>query len=57
VITSFSSVGYGEIVGLTPVEFQYQMMVEMVGIGFFGYMVGTFQNLISGFKMKDQNAE
>jgi hypothetical protein len=33
------------------------MLVEMVGIGFFGYMVGTFQSLISGFKMKDQSAE
>jgi len=33
------------------------MFVEMVGIGFFGYMVGTFQNLIQGFRQKDQNAE
>ena len=42
IITSFSSVGYGEIVGLTEIEYTYQCFVEMVGIGFFGYMVGTF---------------
>ena len=33
------------------------MFVEMVGIGFFGYMVGTFQSLIQGFKQKDLSAE
>lgn len=29
----------------------------MAGIGFFGYMVGTFQSLIQGFKEKNQNNE
>lgn len=33
------------------------MLVEMAGIGFFGYMVGTFQSLIQGFKEKNQNNE
>jgi len=42
IITTFSSVGYGDIVGNTENELLYQMLVEMVGIGFFGYMVGTF---------------
>lgn len=46
VITTFSSVGYGDVVGLTKEEYIFQMFVEMVGIGFFGYMVGSFQNLI-----------
>lgn len=32
-------------------------MVEMIGIGFFGYMIGVFQNLLSGFSQKDQNSE
>ena len=42
VITSFSSVGYGDIKGNTQLEYMYQMFVEMIGIGLFGYMVGTF---------------
>lgn len=42
VITSFASVGYGEITGQTDNEYLFIMMVEMVGIGFFGYMIGTF---------------
>jgi potassium channel len=53
IITTFSSVGYGDIVGNTANENLYQMLVEMVGIGFFGYMVGTFQTLIQGFKQMD----
>lgn len=57
VITSFSSVGYGDVVGLTELENFFQMLVEMAGIGFFGYMVGTFQSLIQGFKEKNQNNE
>ena len=53
VITSFSSVGYGDVVGITGAEHIYQMLVEMFGIGFFGYMIGTFQSLIQGFRQKD----
>lgn len=49
VITTFSSVGYGEITGETNLEYLYVMIVQMIGIGFFGYMVGTFQKLILGF--------
>ena len=41
VITSFSSVGYGEIVGSSDREMGYQMLIEMMGIGVFGYMIGT----------------
>lgn len=57
VITSFSSVGYGDITGLTKLEYSFQMLVEMIGIGFFGYMIGTFQQLLQGFRVKDLKAE
>lgn len=33
------------------------MLVEMIGIGFFGYMIGTFQQLLQGFRVKDLKAE
>lgn len=33
------------------------MIVEMIGIGFFGYMIGTFLSLLTGFAVKDLKAE
>ena len=33
------------------------MLIEMMGIGVFGYMIGTIQTLFIGFGPKDQNAE
>ena len=42
VIASFTSVGYGDIKGHSTVEYLYQILVGMIGIGFYGYMIGTF---------------
>lgn len=53
VIASFTSVGYGDIKGHTTVEYSYQILVEMIGIGFYGYMIGTFQNLFRDIQTKD----
>lgn len=53
VIASFTSVGYGDIKGHTTVEYLYQILVEMIGIGFYGYMIGTFQNLFRDIQTKD----
>jgi len=33
------------------------MLIEMMGIGVFGFMIGTIQKLFLGFKVRDQNAE
>lgn len=41
VITSFSSIGYGDIKPYTKDEYVFILFMEMVGIGFFGYMLGT----------------
>lgn len=57
VITTFTSVGYGDILGVTPLENIFCMIVEMIGICFFGYIVGTFQNLIASFGVTDQLTE
>ena len=43
VITTFTSIGYGDVYGHTKLEYMYQILVEMVGMCFFGYMMGTFQ--------------
>ena len=57
VITTFSSVGYGDIFGHNSTENMFQILVELVGIAFFGYMTGTFSILIQDFKVRDQLAE
>ena len=54
VIASFSSVGYGDVYGYTQMENLFQLMVEMLGIIVFGYMIGTFQQLLLSFQVKDQ---
>lgn len=57
VMTSFSSVGYGDVTGDTDYEYLYQCFIEMIGIGIFGYMTGLIQTLFIGLKVKDQNEE
>ena len=53
IITSFTSVGYGDIFGDEPVENLFQMLVEMVGICFFGYMIGSIQGMIRDMSGQD----
>ena len=45
VITSFSSIGFGDIKPYTKDEYLFILFMEMVGIGFYGYMLGTIQKL------------
>lgn len=42
VFTTFSSVGYGDIKGNTKHEYLFQIVVEIIGMGFFGYLTGSF---------------
>lgn len=39
-MTSFTSIGYGDVTGDTNHEYLYQMLVEIVGICIFSYMTG-----------------
>lgn len=56
-ITTFTSVGYGEIKGNTKTELLFQLVLEVFGIGFFGYMTGTIQTVLLGLQNPDQLAE
>lgn len=49
VILTFTSVGYGDIRAETEIESEmlFSMLVMMVGIVFYGYMLGTFQQIMS----------
>ena len=57
VITTFTSVGYGDILGVTDFEYLYKMMVEIVSFCFFGYILGTFQSLIKNFGSNKMQVE
>ena len=46
VITTLTTVGYGDYKGYTPVEYLVQMSVEFMGIGIFSYLMGSINNLI-----------
>ena len=56
-MATFTSVGYGDIVGANEWENLFQMLVELVGMCFFGYMMWTFQALISTIGENDQQTE
>lgn len=56
-LTSYTSVGYGDITGTSYVEYLYQMLLEMLGIGIFGYMTGLIQTLFIGLGAKDLGEE
>lgn len=53
VIATFTSVGYGDIRGYTDKERFFQIAVEMIGIAFYGYMIGTFQMLFKEIATQD----
>jgi hypothetical protein len=54
IFTTFSSVGYGDVLAVTPDEQMYAMLVEMLGICFFGYMIGLFQSIMIGITDSSQ---
>ena len=53
VITTFTSIGYGDVYGHTRLEYLFILFVQMVGMCFFGYMMGTFQQLIQDLATDD----
>ena len=59
VILTFTSVGYGDIRAETEneAEMMFSMLVMMVGIVFYGYMLGTFQQIMSEIQSTDLKTE
>lgn len=59
-MTSFTSIGYGDVTGLSSKEYMYQMLVELLGIGIFSFMTGLIQGLvlqIGGSDLNEENQE
>lgn len=46
VITTLTTVGYGDIIGASNTEHIFQMGVEFIGIGFFSFLMGSINNII-----------
>ena len=46
VVTTLTTVGYGDFKGYTSVEYSFQMIVEFLGIGVFSYLMGSINDLV-----------
>ena len=46
IITTLTTLGYGDFKGYTPTEYLFQMIVEFLGIGVFSYLMGSINELV-----------
>lgn len=47
VITTLTTVGYGDYKGYTPTEYAFQMLIEFLGIGVFSFLMQAISALFS----------
>ena len=45
IITTLTTVGYGDFKGYTPQEYLFQIGVEFLGIGVFSYLMNSINSL------------
>ncbi len=48
ILTTITTVGYGDQYGSTSEEYIYTMVVEFIGITFFSFLNGTINAMFSG---------
>ena len=48
ILTTITTVGYGDITGNTTLELLFSMIVEFVGLTFFSFLTGTISVMFSG---------
>jgi hypothetical protein len=46
VITTLTTVGYGDFKGYHMIEYIYQMMVEFLGIALFSFLMGSINSIV-----------
>lgn len=47
VITTFATIGYGDITPTNIPQIAYTILVEIIGVGMFGYMIGNIASLLA----------
>ena len=47
ILTTITTVGYGDITGTTSAEFIFSMFVEFIGLTFFSLLTGTISVMFS----------
>jgi len=47
ILTTITTVGYGDIVGGTEYEYAFSMFVEFVGLNFFSFLTITISNMFT----------
>lgn len=55
VITTFSTIGYGDVIGKSNMENSFQLILIMFGISIFGFMIRTFQDMIHEHQEKTKD--
>ena len=48
ILTTITTVGYGDISGTTTIEYLFSMGVEFIGLTFFSFLTGTISVMFSG---------
>mmetsp|Transcript_21052 Transcript_21052/g.32588 ORF Transcript_21052/g.32588 Transcript_21052/m.32588 type:complete len:98 (-) Transcript_21052:1743-2036(-) len=48
ILTTITTVGYGDITGSTTAEYLFSMCVEFIGLTFFSFLTGTISVMFSG---------
>lgn len=57
VMSTFTTVGYGDFTGNTSQEYLFQMFSKCIGIGFFGYIIGNINFLLGQIDSIDELEE
>lgn len=47
VITTFATIGYGDITPVNVPQIAYTILIEIIGVGMFGYMIGNIASLLA----------
>ena len=44
-MTTFTTIGYGDFTAVTTAEYLFQCLIMLMGIGFFGYIIGNVRSI------------
>lgn len=46
-VTTIATIGYGDVTPITPPQTMFAILIEIIGAGFYGYVIAIFAGLIS----------